>query len=291
MSIAATRIWAGLLLVLPLSAAAAAKDRSGSGPLGKGVAVSNPGVAEASGIAYHPGRGHLFVVGDEGTLAELDGKGALLRTSVVGANVEDVTVHTPSGDLVLLAEVTAELILVDAASLREKGRLRLDVAQIVGQREKGRDGFEGVAFREERGKPGGGVFYLAHQRGPAMLIALAFDPAGGKTVGGEAVLARWKLEGHRDLTAVSWSAALDRLLVVADAEDELLMIDTEGRVRGQVSLPGVQQEGVCLDPAGDLWVADDRAARVVRHAGAQAELAQRVPREGKGKKGKKKGGG
>ena len=48
-------------------------------------------------------------------------------------------------------------------------------------------GFEGLAFRPERGRPGGGVFYLAHQRTPAMVVGLAFDPAaaagplGGRT--------------------------------------------------------------------------------------------------------------
>jgi uncharacterized protein YjiK len=243
-------------------------------PFGEGARVANPGVREPSGIVFDTRLGHLFVVGDEGTLAELDGQGRFLRADAVGGDLEDVTVYEPSGDLVLVDEKKAALIVYDPAQRAVKSRWRLDADAIVGKREGGREGFEGVGFRPQAGRPGGGVFYLTHQRGPAMLVAIAFDPAGAPhTLGAEAVVGRWGLPGHQDLTAVSWSPALGRLLVLADTEDELLVVDPEqsgaSAVQAQLRIPGLNQEGVCLDPAGNLWIADDRGASVVRYAGAR----------------------
>lgn len=294
---AAPLLGAALLGVLPRCSSAgkgtAPRPESGTA-LAAGEAVPNAGVVEPSGIAFHSRLGRFFVVGDEGTLAELDAQGGFRRASTIGANLEDVAVHEPTGHLVLLAEVSGELLVFDPDAGRVRSRWRLDSADLVGKRESARDGFEGLAFRAEPGRPGGGVFYLAHQRGPSMLVALAFDPSGaGGTIGASSVIARWRMEGARDLTAVTWSAAFGRLLVVADAEDQLLVVDGEGRVEARVPLPGVQQEGAWLDADGALWIADDRGARVVRHRGARdviaAALNGAAVAETERKKRKKKG--
>jgi uncharacterized protein YjiK len=251
----------------------AARDARPGTALAEGVAVANAGVAEPSGIAFHAARQRFYVVGDEGTLAELDADGGFVAATAIGANLEDVAVHDPTGNLVLLDEVKGELLLFDLASRRVERRWALDAQELVGRKEKRRDGFEGLAFRPEAGRPGGGVFYLAHQRGPATLVAVTFDPASaGGTVGAANVVGRWPMPGRGDLTAVSWSPAVQRLLLLADAEDELVMLDVEGREQGRMPIGGVQQEGVALDARGDLWVADDRGTRVVRHAGALAAI-------------------
>ena len=59
------------------------------------------------------------------------------------------------------------------------------MAAILGREPADRNqGFEGLVFREDAGGPGGGVFHLVHQRKPARLVALAFDPAGpARTLG------------------------------------------------------------------------------------------------------------
>jgi uncharacterized protein YjiK len=228
-------------------------------------------VGEPSGVAFHQRLGHLFVVGDEGTLAELDGEGRLLRKTLLAANLEDVTVHEPSGDLLLIDENKAVLIVFDPVEFSVKARWRLDAGALVDRRDKGRDGFEGVAFRPEATRPGGGMVYLTHQRGPALLVAIAFDPAaapGKDKLGSEEVVGRWPLAGYKDLTSVTWVPALQRLLVLADSEDELLVVTTEGKVEARLELPGLNQEGVALDARGDLWIADDRGAGVVRYPAA-----------------------
>src|SRR5512134_3020005 len=55
------------------------------------------GLSEPSGIAHHPALDRLFVVGDQGALAELDAGGRRLRVARVSGDLEDVAVHLPSG--------------------------------------------------------------------------------------------------------------------------------------------------------------------------------------------------
>lgn len=272
-------------------ACAAGGKKDGPGILGKGVAVLKPGVAEPSGIAFDAALGHLFVVGDEGSLAELDAQGNFVRMTAVAGNLEDVTVHPPSGNLVLVDEAGSRLIVFDPRTRQVVSRWKLDADALVGKREASRNGFEGIVFRAEAGRAGGGIFYLVHQSGPAMVVAIAFDPTQpGGTIGSDAVLQRWGLPGQRDLTAAIWSPSLQRLLVLSDAEDALLVVNAKGAVEERIHVPGLQQEGACFDAAGDLWIADDRGASVKRYAGALQAIASAVridygpPGKAKGKK-------
>jgi uncharacterized protein YjiK len=261
-------------------AATVLPQESSKGSLGKFEVVASA-VPEPSGLACDASSGHLFVVGDRGGIAELDASGKSLDAWQVGGNLEDVAL-LPGGRLLLLDEGAASLILYDPKARREQRRWALDVAGLLGSPGKSdamgkhgvREGFEGVAVRA------GGkdvlVLYLVHQRDPAMVVALGFDPADtGKSLGAGAVRSRWPLAGHKEATAISYSAALDRLLVVADSEDLLLVLRTDGGVEREVGLPGLQQEGVCLDSDGTLWIADDRAGQVLRIPGARAVLQRK----------------
>jgi uncharacterized protein YjiK len=273
-------VWAALAAASAAGAWAAA-EKAAAGPLGAGEPMAVAGVREPSGIAYHAALRRLFVVGDEGTVLELDEAGRPQGSAAqVAGNLEDVAVHTPSGDLVLLGEVPGALIFYDPRAGRETRRVSLDTAGLLGSSpavrrggKGGGAGFEGLAFREDGSQPGGGVFYLAHQRAPAMVVAVAFDPRQDRPVGAESVLARWSLEGHGDLTAIAYVPSLSRFLVLADARDQLLLLDQDGRLRGQVPVPGVQQEGLCVDREGTLWIADDRAQRLVRFPRGLAALS------------------
>jgi uncharacterized protein YjiK len=267
------------------------KDEGAERIFAHGVAVPKAGVAEPSGITFDAALGHFFVVGDEGTVSELDGQGGFLRSMPVRGDLEDVAVHTPSGNLVLLDENGDTLIVFDPRARRELSRFKLDPSGLVGKRTGSRNGFEGLCFRAEAGKPGGGVFYLAHQSGPAMVVQVAFDPMQpGRTIGAESVLNRFGLPGQRDLNAVVWVPSLERLLVLSDSEDALLVVDERGHVETGFHVPGMQQEGACLDAGGDLWIADDRAGTVKRYAGALQAITEALAKDdeaGGKKKGKK----
>jgi len=280
----------GLLAVLALSmlllrpagsptamASSGASGPAGTGPaspgLGSPVAVPALGLREASGIAWSPARRRFFVVGDRGTLAELEPSGAVVARHHVPGNLEDVTVHEPSGRLVLLAEKKGELVVWDPATASETARFTLDVAAILGREPaEANQGFEGIVFRAEPGRPGGGVFHLVHQRKPARLVSLAFDPAGpARTLGAPDVLSRHPLKPYEDLTAVTWSERLGRLLVIAERADRLLVVSPDGAIDADEPLPGGQQEGLALGPDGALWVADEKQG-LLRFPGAEDAL-------------------
>lgn len=240
--------------------------------------VADFGVKEPSGVAFHPGLGRIFAVGDEGSLAELDADGKRIDSRAFGGNLEDVAVHTPSGDLLLLSELESALILYDPKARREKKRWQMDAAAVLGQApEEKNQGFEGLAFRPERGRPGGGVFYLAHQRTPAMIVALSFDPAApaGALPAG-AVVSRWPLRDYEDLTAVAYAPSLDRILVLTDKSDLILVLGKDGAVEAEVPVPGDQQEGLAIDAKGDIWVADDKDKSLLRLPGGLRALAGQV---------------
>jgi uncharacterized protein YjiK len=241
--------------------------------LGAPVAVPVAGLREASGIAWHPSRRRFFAVGDRGTLAEIERTGAVVAIHHVKGNLEDVTVHEPSGRLVLLAEKKGELVVWDPDTAAETARFALDVAGILGREPADRNqGFEGIVFRGEAGRPGSGVFHVVHQRKPARLVTVAFDPSGAaRTLGAADVLARHALKPYEDLTAVTWSEPLGRLLVIAESRDRLLVVSPDGSIDADLAFPGVQQEGLALDPDGALWVADDRLG-LLRLPGASAAL-------------------
>lgn len=239
-----------------------------------------PGVREPSGIVYAPASGTLFVVGDEGTLVEVSAAGRVVARIPSGGNLEDVAVHTPSGRLVLLSEKKGELLVVDPTSGKRTGRFKLDDVALLGEAGVDKNqGFEGVAFREEEGRPGGGVFYLVHQRAPAMLILLAFDPlAPSGNIGAASLIARTAVPNRADLTAVTYDADLDRVFVIADSKDRLVMLSRSGEEEAEIVLPGAQQEGLSFDPEGNLWIADDRAGLLVfRGARAKIDAEMRAP--------------
>jgi uncharacterized protein YjiK len=241
--------------------------------------VPVPGLGEASGLAWVGATGRFFVVGDQGSLAEVEPSGAVVATHRVRGNLEDVALHAPSGRLVLLAEKKGELVVWDPVARAETARFALDAAALLGREPADRNqGFEGLAFRPEAGRPGGGVFHLVHQRRPARLVSIVFDPTGpARTLGAEDLVDSRSLRPFEDLTAVAWSERLGRLLVVAESADRLLVVGLDGAVERSVVLPGARQEGLALDDAGALWVADERLG-LLRLDGVEAALAARGDR-------------
>lgn len=300
---AITVLTAGLLIALgvaawvehrvPLPAAAAVEPgdqipkikggkprKGGWSILGEPERFAVPGVKEPSGIVFSPGRGTLFVVGDEGSLVEVSTDGRVVAQIPTGGNLEDVALHTPSGRLVLLSEKKGELIVLDPATGKKTGKFKLDDQALLG--ESGVDpnqGFEGLAFREEKGRPGGGIFYLVHQRKPAMLVAISFDPlAPSGTLGAASLVSRTAVANRDDLTAVTHEPSLDRLFVIADSKDRLAMLGPSGEEEAEIVLPGVQQEGLSFDAQGNLWIADDRAGLLVfRGAREKIEAGMKAP--------------
>lgn len=266
----------GMVAVTALSTLAKAgkHGRKNTAVLGAPQRLGDVGAREPSGIAVDPGSGYLYLVGDEGSLWELDARGGRRRSLPVRGNLEDVAVVVPESQLLLLVEQPPELVVYDLAAGRETRRLRLDRQALLGEEPGERNAaFEGLAFRPAANGSGRGQLYLAHQRAPAMVVALDFDlQRAPEVLGSEGVHGRWRVPGFTDLTAVTWSAELGRLMVVADKRDRLLLLRADGAVEAEVPLPGEQQEGLAVDADGTLWVADDQNRAVLVFEGAVGAL-------------------
>jgi uncharacterized protein YjiK len=281
-----TLLLAGLLTTIAMAMVPAMYDDPSAMPMPKGKkhhAASGPvlptpvrfadiGVQEPSGITYHPKLGHLFLVGDEGSLSELDEQGHLLRTETMKGNLEDVAVHGPSGQLVMISEKKSALILYDPVARRETRRWKLDHAALLGQPVGGdrNAGFEGLAFKEEPGRPGGGIFYLVNQRAPEMVVAVTFDLESPSGPLEPEVIGRWPI-AEKNVKAAAYVPTLDRLLVLS-AKRGVVVLSPDGKVERELALPKGQHEGMCLDGAGNLWVADDQGKSVWRFDGALATI-------------------
>jgi uncharacterized protein YjiK len=243
------------------TAKAGKSGRKNAQVLGTPSRHATPDVKEPSGVAFDAARSHFFVVGDEGSLVEYDtSANVVARHAAVKGNLEDVAVHPPSGLVIVLDEKESLLLAYDPNAQQVRKRWRLDRKGLLGQQPgDANNGFEGLAFREEAGRPGGGLFYLVHQRDPAMVVSITLDVNGADgAVGEQAVVERWPLPGHGDLTAATFMPTLQELLVVADKEDQLLVLRLDGTLASALPLPGLQQEGIAFDSTGTLWVADDQ---------------------------------
>jgi uncharacterized protein YjiK len=188
-------------------------------------------VAGPSGIACDPSGERLFVVGDRGHVAELDGNGRERSRRRVRGDLEDVAL-LPDGRLLILDESADEIFLYDYDRDRKERRWRLDVAGLLGTPRAPLvdDGFEGLAY-----VPGGsgrvpGLLYLGHQHRPARVVVASFDPAAPDgRLGAESVQARWNLETYRDAKAVAYVPSLDRFLVVSDGRTVSSSCDATAR--------------------------------------------------------------
>ena len=75
-------------------------------------------------------------------------------------------------------------------------------------------------------------------------------------------------------------AGLERLLVIAESDDRLLVVSPDGTIDADLPLPGEQQEGLALDSEGALWVADERRG-LLRLPGASSVLGAALAAAGK----------
>ncbi len=119
---------------------------------------------EPSGIAWHSGRGSVFVVGDEGDIAECTAGGEILRqkrfeSGETGGRVdfEGVTVDPASGLLYVVVEGNERVLEIDPEGFTV--RRAFDVERTFGGDTviaEGGQGFEAIAFVPRPGHPEGG---------------------------------------------------------------------------------------------------------------------------------------
>ncbi len=235
-------------------------------------------VPEPSGIAYYADRDSFFIVDDGGPsrpsalyefilVAETHPEyGEVTGTKVkgkleLGRDLEGVTVNSSNGLLYIAEEWYDFVYEVDPNGPRHLRTFRLQHEQ-GGKTiaERGGDGIEGIAFRPMKGKPLGGIFYLANQNDPTCVIVCELPETGG-AVGGDPALIKVTdvIESEQiNLGDIMWHPETGTLWL-SHAWMNLLQIvnpDTKETVKWE-SLPGAAQEGITLDGDGRFWIAQD----------------------------------
>ncbi len=225
---------------------------------------------EPSGLVFHPIRKTLFLVSDVGEICEMNTDGKILKRKKFPSNrrldCEGVTVNPADGLLYVAVEGDEAVLEVDPETLDAKRRFQIErtfQGKVV--MAPGGNGIEAIAFLPDPNHPHGGTFLVANQSfsltDPKDLSAVfevevplksaEVPPLAAK------ILRSFSL-GVTDLSAMHYDAARKRLFVVSDANNLLFETTLAGQVVVRyLNFPGVDQEGLALDQAGHIYIAQD----------------------------------
>ncbi len=229
---------------------------------GYGGDIDQQGIPEPSGICYHPIRKTLFVVSDEGEIAEIQTDGTPVFRQEIPGDLEGVTVNPKTG-LLYIAKEGDDVILEFDPQNKEVTRIFPLNRMYNGdpnyiQKQEGYDnGIESIAFVPDDTHSEGGTFYLGNQWDPpcVMEVLVPLESCGGKEC--EARILR-VLPIEMDDPAAMYYDSQSRLLnVVSDADNILVEIDLKGRIIKEYAFLGNDQEGIAVDEEGYLYIAQD----------------------------------
>lgn len=235
----------------------------------KKVDVLALSLREPSGIVFHPGRGTLFVVGDEGTIGEITLEGLVARKRLLaGADFEGITVDPATGLLYALIEKENAIIELDADRLDTRRRFEID-GRYNGQTliPPGAEGLEGIAFVPDSSHAEGGRFFIVN-RGPAargghvrpgdsFLAELAVPLRSSAADKADATIVAAVGCSLGDLSDLTWAAPLGQLVAISDQFDTYVELGPDGAERSRLWLAGQTQEGIAFGPNGSVYVAQD----------------------------------
>lgn len=210
-----------------------------------------PQIPEPSGVAYHPGRDTLFVVGDQGDVGEVGLDGRLLTSRHIGGDLEGVTCD-PQRDVLYVVREGADVILeVRASDLRVTAEVPIDRSYGGDPNflQSGGDGVEGIAYVPPTSGSGPGTLFVVNQFDPPVLIELA--------MGRRAVIQRaWKL-ATSPLSDLVWDEKIGAFLVVSAIWRKAVLVSPAGEEWGSAPIPGFLQEGIARLRDGSFVIAQD----------------------------------
>lgn len=208
-------------------------------------------IAEPSGIAYHPRRQSLFVVGDEGDVGEfgLDGVERNFR-ALPGRSMEGVAVHPETGLVYAVEEGNDRLLEIDPGSLRPLREIDLE-RTFSGQTvlAEAQPGVEGVAFRDANTLLVVNQGNVQNPEDAPLLLQYAFAIRSFI-----AITATYD-QDQTDLSGLHVEAG--RTYIISDQGDVLLELNAVGQVVSRLRLPGEHQEGLTRDATGLFYVAQE----------------------------------
>ncbi len=241
------------------------------------------GFAEPSGVVYHPGRDSLFMVGDQGDIAEVDLDGRILRSARLGGDLEGVTCDPVSGKLYVVREgheVIFEVSQDDFAILRG-----FTIDRGFGKDpdflRRGGDGIEGLTFVADEAHAEGGRFYAVNQYNPAVLLEIEVPLRSARGRFAKAHIVNARPVGTAPLSGLAWVAESGGFLIVSALWHRAYATDGDGRYLRSLRVPGIMPEGLAVLPDGTFVIAQDTGGAVLwkpghnPFTGAQGEVSGR----------------
>ncbi|NIO47956.1 MAG: hypothetical protein GTN73_00740 [Candidatus Aminicenantes bacterium] len=230
---------------------------------GYGVNIDQQSFVEPSGICFHPLRKTLFIVSDEGEIAEIKTDGTPVFNLKVPGDLEGITVDPESGLLYIIKEGD-DFILEFDPDMREVKRVFPIGREFQGnpnflQKQKGYDqGIESIAFVSDKDHPEGGTFYAGNQWDPPCIMEILVPLRSSQAETAEAKIIRVLPFKMDDPAGMYYDQKTANLNVVSDAYNILVEITLKGKLVREYAFPGDNQEGLAKDDEGFLYVAQGK---------------------------------
>jgi uncharacterized protein YjiK len=223
---------------------------------------------EPSGIVFHSGRGTLFVVGDEGDLAEFqtDGSLAQAKEPVKDADFEGITYNPATGLLYAVTENEARIFEIDPGNLNLTRELAIEPF-FEGERlltdEDNR--VEAITFAPDPAHPEGMSFYLANNKSPVLddgrgssIIFEIEVPLSNQLAETPAVrISAFFSLPVKDVSGLHYDPTSDHLYVLSDVTNSFFEVTRDGAPVKSYAFPGEDQEGITVDNEGVLYFVQD----------------------------------
>ncbi len=230
---------------------------------GFGGDIDRQNFPEPSGIVYHPRRNTLFVVSDEGWVAEIQKDGTPVAQYRVPGDLEGITLNPETGLLYIAAEGVDVILEFDPERGEVTRRFPIN-REFQGnpnflEKQVGRydNGIESIAFVPDSKHPEGGTFYVGNQWDPSMIMEVLVPLKSSRAGEAEAKIIRVLPFQMDDPAAMYYDPETGLLNVVSDADNILVEITLSGKLVRQYAFLGDEQEGICLDDEGNLYIAQD----------------------------------
>ncbi|MCD6515814.1 MAG: SdiA-regulated domain-containing protein [Candidatus Aminicenantes bacterium] len=233
---------------------------------GYGGNIDQLGIPEPSGICYHPLRKTLFVVSDEGEVAEIQTDGSPVFRQKIPGDLEGISVNPESGFLYIIKEGDDVILEFDPDQKEVTRTFPLNRMyggdpEYIRKTEGYDNGLESIEFIPDSTHPEGGTFYLGNQWDPPCIMEVLIPLKTCKEKTCEARILRVLPLQLDDPAAMHFDSRSGLLNIVSDADNILVEIDLKGKIIKEYAFLGDGQEGITIDKEGYLYIAQDYGER------------------------------
>ena len=230
---------------------------------GFGGNIDKQGIVEPSGICFHPLRKTLFVVSDEGELAEITTAGDPVSNKKIPGDLEGVTVDPQTGLLYIIHEGEDIILEFDPEKKEVTREFPVNRAydgnpEFLEKRIDSFDnGLEDIVFIPKAGHAEGGTFFVGNQIDPPCILELYVPIKTSAHKKAEATILRVLPFRMDDPAAMYFDSKTGLLNVVSDFDNILVELTLKGKLVKQYAFLGNDQEGLAKDDMGYLYIAQD----------------------------------